>query len=46
LGAIAMDHTGTTKMGRYVFDHAFLIPGVLVVFLSVALGFVVAPLVL
>ncbi len=46
LGAIAMDNTGTTKMGRYVFDHAFLIPGVLVVSLSVALGFVVAPLVL
>ncbi|WP_097639542.1 anaerobic C4-dicarboxylate transporter [Helicobacter pylori] len=46
LGAIAMDNTGTTKMGRYVFDHAFLIPGVLVVFLSVALGFVIAPLVL
>ncbi|GAA7852356.1 anaerobic C4-dicarboxylate transporter [Helicobacter pylori] len=46
LGAIAMDNTGTTKMGRYVFDHAFLIPGVLVVALSVALGFVAAPLVL
>ncbi|GAA7403125.1 anaerobic C4-dicarboxylate transporter [Helicobacter pylori] len=44
LGAIAMDNTGTTKMGRYVFDHAFLIPGVLVVSLSVALGFVAAPL--
>ncbi|AFI05253.1 anaerobic C4-dicarboxylate transporter [Helicobacter cetorum] len=46
LGAIAMDNTGTTKMGRYVFDHSFLIPGVLIVSLSVALGFITAPLVL
>ncbi|WP_104747929.1 anaerobic C4-dicarboxylate transporter [Helicobacter cetorum] len=46
LGAIAMDNTGTTKMGRYVFDHSFLIPGVLIVSLSVALGFIIAPLIL
>ncbi|WP_104761763.1 anaerobic C4-dicarboxylate transporter [Helicobacter cetorum] len=46
LGAIAMDNTGTTKMGKYVFDHSFLIPGVLIVFFSVALGFVITPILL
>ncbi|TKX28146.1 C4-dicarboxylate ABC transporter [Campylobacter sp. MIT 12-5580] len=44
LGAVQMDDTGSTRIGKYVFNHAFLIPGTLAIALSVALGFLVAPL--
>ena len=43
LGAIAMDDTGTTRVGKFVFNHSFFIPGTLMVGISVALGFIVAP---
>ncbi len=39
LGAVQMDDTGTTRIGKYVFNHAFFIPGVLAIGFSVALGF-------
>lgn len=41
LGAVQMDDTGTTRIGKWVFNHSFFIPGVLAIFFSVALGFVV-----
>lgn len=40
LGAVQMDDTGSTRLGKYVFNHAFLIPGVLAIAFSVALGFI------
>ena len=40
LGAVHMDDTGTTRIGKYVFNHAFFIPGVLAIVFSVAFGFV------
>ncbi|WP_033916778.1 anaerobic C4-dicarboxylate transporter [Campylobacter sputorum] len=43
LGAIAMDDTGTTRVGKFVFNHSFIIPGTLMVAISVALGFIIAP---
>ncbi len=46
LGAVQMDDTGTTQIGKYVFNHPFFIPGVLAIALTVALGFVVAPMLL
>ena len=46
LGAVQMDDTGSTRIGRFVFNHSFLIPGVLAIVFAVALGFVIAPLVL
>lgn len=46
LGAIAMDDTGTTKVGKYVFNHSFIVPGTIMVAISVALGFLVAPILL
>ena len=39
LGAVQMDDTGTTRIGKYVFNHAFFIPGVLAISFSVFLGF-------
>ncbi len=44
LGAVQMDDTGSTRIGKYVFNHPFFIPGVLAIGFTVALGFVVAPI--
>lgn len=40
LGAVQMDDTGTTRIGKWVFNHAFFVPGVLAIVFAVALGFV------
>ena len=39
LGAVQMDDTGTTRIGNWVFNHAFFLPGLLAIVFSVALGF-------
>ena len=44
LGAVQMDDTGSTRIGKYVFNHAFIIPGVLAIALSVVFGFLITPL--
>lgn len=41
LGAVQMDDTGTTRIGKWVFNHSFFIPGVLAIVFSVAIGFAV-----
>ena len=41
LGAVQMD-AGTTRIGKWVFNHAFFMPGLLAIVFSVALGFVAA----
>ena len=41
LGAVQMDDTGTTRIGKWVFNHAFFLPGVLAIVFAVALGFLV-----
>lgn len=45
LGAVQMDDTGSTRLGKYIFNHAFLVPGVLAIAFSVGFGFIIAPLV-
>lgn len=44
LGAVQMDDTGSTRIGKYVFNHAFIIPGVLAIASSVVFGFLITPL--
>ena len=39
LAAVEMDDTGTTQIGKYVFNHPFLLPGVINITIAVALGF-------
>ncbi|UJF25461.1 anaerobic C4-dicarboxylate transporter [Suttonella sp. R2A3] len=39
LAAVEMDDTGSTQIGKLVFNHPFLIPGTLAITLSVILGF-------
>jgi anaerobic C4-dicarboxylate transporter DcuA len=42
LAAVEFDDTGSTRIGKYVFDHPFLIPGVLTISFAVILGYVFA----
>ncbi|MDR1007463.1 MAG: anaerobic C4-dicarboxylate transporter [Campylobacteraceae bacterium] len=44
LAAVQMDDTGSTRIGKYVFNHPFLFPGVLAIGIAVALGFLIAPI--
>ncbi len=46
LGAVQMDDTGTTHIGKFIFNHPFLVPGILAISFTVALGFVFSPIVL
>jgi anaerobic C4-dicarboxylate transporter DcuA len=46
LAAVEFDDTGSTRIGKYVFDHPFLIPGVLTISLSVLFAFLIGPLIL
>lgn len=46
LAAVEMDDTGTTRIGKAVVNHPFLLPGVLGIAYSVALGFLLGPIVL
>ena len=41
LAAVEMDDTGSTRIGKYVFDHPFILPGTIAIALSVAFGFLV-----
>lgn len=46
LAAVEMDDTGTTQIGRYVFNHPFLLPGIINITIAVALGFFFGSLIL
>ena len=42
IGAATMDYTGSSKLGKYVFDHPFLIPGILGIIFSVIFSYAIA----
>jgi anaerobic C4-dicarboxylate transporter DcuA len=42
LAAIEFDQTGTTRIGKFVVNHSFMVPGLVAVIVSVAVGFVIA----
>ncbi|MGO3857739.1 MAG: anaerobic C4-dicarboxylate transporter [Neisseriaceae bacterium] len=46
IAAVQIDDTGSTRIGRYVFNHPFLIPGVVAITLSVAFGFLLGSVLL
>ena len=46
LAAVEFDDTGSTRIGKYVFDHPFLIPGVTTISLAVMLGFIIGPMII
>ena len=41
LAAVGMDRSGTTRIGKFVFDHSFQIPGLLMVFVAVCSAFLI-----
>ncbi len=42
LATIQFDRTGTTRIGKFVINHSFIIPGLLGVFSSCVIGYVLA----
>lgn len=46
VAAVELDDTGSTRIGKYVFNHPFIIPGTVSVIVAVSLGFILAPIVL
>jgi anaerobic C4-dicarboxylate transporter DcuA len=42
LAAISFDQTGTTRIGKYVLNHSFMLPGMVATISSVAIGFLLA----
>lgn len=46
LAAVEMDDTGSTRIGRFVFNHSFIVPGTLAIALSVLFGFLFGHLIL
>lgn len=39
IAAVSFDQTGTTKIGKWVFNHSFMLPGIIAIVLSVVFGF-------
>jgi len=46
LAAISFDQTGTTKIGKYVLNHSFMLPGMVATISSVIIGLLIGKLVL
>ena len=46
LAAVEMDDTGSTRIGKYVFDHPFIIPGIACITISILLGYGIGAVVL
>jgi len=42
--AINFDLSGTTKIGKYVLNHSFMIPGLVATFVAILTGLVIAKL--
>ncbi|MBD3879655.1 MAG: anaerobic C4-dicarboxylate transporter [Quinella sp. 1Q5] len=46
LACIGFDRSGTTRIGKYILNHSFMIPGLIGVFSGCCVGFVMAHIVL
>lgn len=46
LAAINFDRTGSTKIGKFVINHSFLVPGVVTISVAIAVGFLIGSFVL
>ena len=46
LAAISFDQTGTTRIGKYVLNHSFMVPGMVATVSSALIGFVIGKIVL
>ena len=41
LAGVAFDETGTTKIGKFVINHSYLIPGLVATFCNVVFAFII-----
>jgi anaerobic C4-dicarboxylate transporter DcuA len=46
LAAVEMDDTGSTRIGRFVFNHPFMIPGLVNIALAVVFGYLIGSIIL
>lgn len=46
IAAVEMDDTGSTRIGKYVFNHPFVIPGIVAIALSVVFAFAIGGMIL
>jgi anaerobic C4-dicarboxylate transporter DcuA len=46
LAAINFDRTGSTKIGKFVINHSFLVPGVVAIGVAIAVGFLLGAVLL
>lgn len=46
LAAISFDQTGTTKIGKYILNHSFMLPGLVSTAVALTVGFVLSRMVL
>ena len=46
LAAISFDQTGTTRIGKYILNHSFMIPGIVATVSSVIIAFLIGKVVL
>jgi anaerobic C4-dicarboxylate transporter len=44
IAAINFDRSGTTRIGKYILNHSFMIPGLVATFVAVLTGLVIARL--
>jgi anaerobic C4-dicarboxylate transporter DcuB len=42
VATIQFDRSGTTRIGKYVINHSFILPGLIGVFTSCVAGFILA----
>lgn len=42
VAAINFDRTGTTKIGKYVVNHSFMLPGLVSIAVAIAVGFLLS----
>jgi anaerobic C4-dicarboxylate transporter DcuA len=45
LAAISFDQTGTTRVGKYILNHRFMVPGLVATVSSVVIGFLIGKIV-
>ena len=46
VAAIGFDRTGTTHIGKYVVNHSFMLPGWITTIVSIAIGYLIASLIM
>ncbi|MDN5004048.1 anaerobic C4-dicarboxylate transporter family protein [Bradyrhizobium sp. GCM10027634] len=46
IGSVSIDRTGTTKIGKFVFNHSFLVPGLVSTVSSVLVAYAIASVLL